>query len=164
MLDNPSSKTQELKLNRFLNLARSLALSSDFYRFKHGACIVKKGHVIATGINIYKSHPLQRQYNNYRSDIETDAPHYMHAEICALTKAIKQYPDLSDAQIYIYRVSESGKPAMSRPCAACIKAIADYGIKTIYYTTNAGFAQEQIGLKDLYIIPESSMKKNKKRK
>ena len=33
---------------------------------------------------------------------------------------------------------------MSRPCPSCLVAIKDMGIKHIYYTTDDGFAYEQI--------------------
>jgi len=107
------------KIDKFLALARTLATYSNVYRFKHGSCIVKRGRIIAQGTNQYKSHPLQRQYNiSQRQDIINDAPHYIHAEISALTK-VKNI-DLSDAEIYVYRLSLTGRPAISRPCAACM--------------------------------------------
>ncbi len=129
------------KIEKFLALAKTLAADSDVYKYKHGCCIVKKGRIIAQGTNSYKSHPVQKQYNiAKRDDILEDAPHYIHAEMSALTKL--RGIDLSDAQLYVYRITATGKPAISRPCPACMKAIIDSGIKDISYTTNEGIAQE----------------------
>jgi hypothetical protein len=32
---------------------------------------------------------------------------------------------------------------MSRPCAACMRAMRDRGIRDFYYTTDAGYAHER---------------------
>lgn len=33
---------------------------------------------------------------------------------------------------------------MARPCASCMQAIKDLGIREIYYTTNDGYSYEKI--------------------
>lgn len=131
------------KVERFLDLARSLAEHSDVYKYKHGACIVKKGKVLSHGFNQYKSHPLQRRYNlSEKTTITKEAPHYVHAEIKALSKL--KGIDLSECEIYVYRLNYEGKNAISRPCAACMAAIINAGIKKIIYTTDTGYAQEVV--------------------
>lgn len=134
---------KKTKLEKFLNLAKHMASYSDVYKYKHGACIVRKGKILAQGFNQYKSHPLQRQYNlSHKKDLTKDAPHYIHAEMSALAKLRGQ--DLGDAEIYVYRVNFEGQPAQSRPCPACMAAIIASGIKKIFYTTPDGAAEEII--------------------
>ena len=33
---------------------------------------------------------------------------------------------------------------MARPCASCMQAIKDLGIREIYYTTNDGYSYEKL--------------------
>lgn len=50
--------------------------------------------------------------------------------------------NFSKVKLYIFRKNLNGEIAMSRPCAACTKAIDDLGIKEIHYTTTGGYAKE----------------------
>ena len=121
-----------------------MAEHSDVYKYKHGACIVKKGKILSMGFNQYKTHPLQKKYDVNRVFYEyvTNNTHYIHAEIKALTKLKNM--DLSDCEIYVYRLGCNGKHAISRPCAACMSAIINSGIKKIIYTTDTGYVVEHI--------------------
>lgn len=146
------------KVEKFLSLARSLAEESSFRRFRLGSCIVKKGKIISVGFNLHKTHPLQRHYNTLlRTDIEADAPHYIHAEMAALIKAKSLNIDLKGAELYVYRIAADGEPSMARPCAACMKAIKVHGIKKVYYTTNDGIAEEKITGEPIKVAKSKSL-------
>lgn len=146
------------KVDKFFALARSLAEESSFKRFRLGACIAKKGKIISIGFNLHKTHPLQRHYNTLlRSDIEADAPHYIHAEMAALIKAKSMGIDLKGSEIYVYRIAADGTPGMSRPCAACMKAIKVHGIKKIHYTTSDGIVEEKITSAPIKVAKSKSL-------
>lgn len=131
------------KIIKFLHLARCMAENSDVYKYKHGACVVKKGKILAVGYNQYKSHPLQKMYNKTAKTSKTaNDPYYVHAEVKALSK-LKDM-DLSDCEIYVYRLNCQGQNSISRPCNACMAAIVESGIKKIIYTTDTGYAEEYI--------------------
>lgn len=71
--------------------------------------------------------------------------HVMHAEMAAIKKAINKRADLVGASIYVARVGgKHSEYGMCRPCAACLGAIRAVGIAEIFYTTEQGFAYEQL--------------------
>lgn len=126
---------------KHFEVAKAVSATAEF-RAKIGAAIVIDGQVVSVGTNIRKSHPLQQKYDRFRATTPQNIPHYLHAEIAAIVRA-KDY-DLSKAEIFIYRMTGEGKLGMSRPCPACMKAIKDFGIKTVAYTTNLGYAIETL--------------------
>lgn len=52
--------------------------------------------------------------------------------------------NFSKVKLYIYRSRKDQEYGLSRPCPSCMAAIKDLGIKHIYYTTNDGFAYEEM--------------------
>lgn len=141
------------KFNRFLSIAKGLSLNSEFYGSKVGAIIVQKGKIISKGFNSYKSHPLQKRYNNERTDINDNAPHYIHAEIDAL-KRVKDI-DLTDAELFVYHIGKNNLQKLARPCAACMTAIKEMGIETIHYSTPEGLATEYINPSQKIIVKKA---------
>ena len=136
---------------KFFEMARKMASESDFERFHVGCVIVYKGRVIGQGVNSNKTDPKQKKYNRYRNFSYSKEPikHSLHAEIAALKSVpypIKESIDWKKAAIYIYRICagrELGQ-GMARPCPACMEAMRDMGIQSIYYTTTDGFSYERI--------------------
>ena len=126
---------------KFLNLASAASILSDVKRYQLGAVITKGTDVLAVGFNQEKSHPLQKKYNRERGvDSEWS---FLHAEISALSK-VKNKHLLRGAIMYTSRKFKCGNNANARPCAGCMKAIHDYGIRQIIYTTDYGVASEII--------------------
>jgi tRNA(Arg) A34 adenosine deaminase TadA len=103
--------------------------------------IVLRNEVIATGYNRKKTNPFQAHWAQIAG---RPAAIYPHAEISCLAKLHhnKTIDDLHLAKIYVYRETKTGI-ALARPCEICSAAIKHYGIKSIYYTTNDGFAEEE---------------------
>ena len=129
---------------RYFNVAKSIALTSEYKRIKIGCIVVLKKHIISVGCNSYKTHTKQRYYNQFRWDIKSlDTPHSLHAEIQALIN-INKGIDLGDAVLYNYREHVDGTLANSRPCESCMRMIKDMNIKKIYYTTEDGYAMEYL--------------------
>nr|DAF87297.1 MAG TPA: nucleoside deaminase [Siphoviridae sp. ctnPP24]DAG95825.1 MAG TPA: nucleoside deaminase [Herelleviridae sp.] len=137
---------------KMFDLARKAALESTYEPFKLGAVISYKGRVLATGHNSRKTNPLQKKYNRkYRTFRYNGKPihDYLHAEMdCLLNipKCIDININYSKANIYIYRISP-GKPLLmgrSFPCAACLNALRDKGIRHIYYTDDNGLAFQEL--------------------
>ena len=127
-------------------LARQVAENSDFERAHVGCLITYKGTPVASGCNSHKTHPMQQKYNKYRqtnSDNKTFIPK-RHAEINALSRIKDCDYDPKKLAIYVYRIKKIKKYGMARPCPSCMQAIKDAGIKTIYYTTEDGYAEEHL--------------------
>ena len=129
---------------KFFKLAKEIAKTSNYGKIKIGAVIVRKNMIVSVGVNIRKSHPLQKKYNHLRFDLTAadNCHHYIHAETAAIIHAGST--DLSDCVIYVYREDLNGALACSRPCPACLSLIGLVGIKKIFYTTREGLTEESL--------------------
>lgn len=133
------------KANRsFFNAARAVSELSD-HKHKLG-CVVVLGHrIVSSGHNSKtKCHKMQALMDKEMFGCESFGP--LHAEVDALIPLIKKRVDLSRASIYIYREHKDGTTALAHPCSRCMGLIKRCGIKKIYYTTNDGYAVENVEL------------------
>jgi deoxycytidylate deaminase len=108
---------QPEKVTRFLSMAMGVATTSQC-KMKHGAIVVKHGHVLGSSPNIWKNDPKNVHYKNSS----------VHAEIAALRKA--GWPKKVD--IYVARVNNQGESRLSKPCANCQAVLDEMKIKVIY--------------------------------
>lgn len=127
---------------KYFNKARSTALLSDFTKTHIGCVAVYQGQVIGLGCNLNKTHTTQKFYNRYRENDITIPK--IHAEISCLNQIKHLNINYSKVRLYIYRIRKDQPYGIARPCLACMAAIRDLGIKHIYYTTNDGFAYENV--------------------
>lgn len=137
---------------RMFAKAEEVAQTSDFEHFHLGCVITYKHHILSSASNSSKTHPQQKYYNHkYRNFRRGSKPcaHTVHAEMAAINAI--PYPvgiqvDWKDVNVYVYRIAP-GLPqhrGTARPCAACMAALKNLGIRNIYYTTNGGFAYERL--------------------
>lgn len=126
--------------------ARQIAEFSDYGSVCHGCVAVYKGHIVATGFNTNKTHPMQLYYNRFResNDSELNLIPKLHAEINCLNQLRHFDIDFKKVKLYIYRARKDRDYSLSRPCPSCMAAIKDLGIRNIYYTTDDGYAHEKI--------------------
>ncbi len=136
---------------RFVQLTKKMAELSNYEQYRLGATIILNGQVIGRGFNAPKSDPMQKKYNRNRINIPDNSPHFIHAELAALKKALIFKPDLTGAEIYIYHMGSKNQQKMARPCAGCMAAIKKHGIKKIIYSTDDGFAVEYITDKPIIV-------------
>ena len=111
---------------KFFDLARKISSKSDHHRYKIGCVIVRKNNIVGIGFNQLKTHPK--------------SPHKfstIHAEFSALLGA--DPADLIGSEIYVYRQTRNGLPAIAKPCPSCTKMLQNIGIKKVYYTINEGY-------------------------
>lgn len=123
---------------RFLDVARSVAMTSTYHKQSVGCCVVYKDVVLSIGCNMEKTHTLQKIYNKFRNfDIDT-SENKLHAEIHALSLLLSQKENIfwQKVTIYVYRVNFKGRPASSKPCPACSRLIKDLGIGFVCYFDN----------------------------
>lgn len=106
------------KDQKFLDMAMGVALTSEC-RMKHGAVVVKHGHVLGFSANIWRNNPKN-------VDPEFCS---VHAEIAALRKAGMP----KKATVYVARVNNHGEPRLSKPCANCQEVLDGLKAK-VYYT------------------------------
>ena len=128
---------------KFFDVAKAIAATSKHPKFRVGAAIVCGGQVINVGVNMAKTHPMQKRYNKYRN-LGKPIHDHLHAEMDAILKVLHQLDDLKNVKVFVYRETKDGKMAMARPCAACMPALVEHGVRHIYYSTDVGFAYEYI--------------------
>lgn len=126
--DGPPLSKRTTKLFR---MAKLMARQSTATNFKMGAVIAKGKRVLGVGFNDpYKTHP------------KSNTPYqFIHAELAAILNA---RTDLNGACIYVYRSGHNERPMLSKPCEHCMELIHRAGIKTVFYSTNGGFAKESV--------------------
>lgn len=136
---------------RFFEMAKDLAMNSNYHDACLGAVISKGNNILSFGMNTSKTHTMQSHYNKYRTYKDGVEPiHCCHAEIMALSHLPKKVlnkmknGDIKGVSIYIYRKPKNGKVfGMAKPCEACTMALKEHHISNIYYTTNDGYAYEK---------------------
>ena len=105
----------------FLSKASECALKSNMLQ-KHGAVIVYKNKIIATGYN---------QKCRYMNDNFS-----IHAEVSAISKLFHNKKLLELCDIYVVRVASATFDNClknSKPCQSCTNFINKYNLKNIYY-------------------------------
>ena len=137
---------------RMFEKAREVADTSNFDHFHLGCVITYKHHIISKAANSYKTHPVQKYYNqrfrNFRKGIRP-CNHTVHAEIAALSSipiSLENQINWREVRVYMYRIAP-GLPTghgMARCCPACLAALRNKGIRHIYYTTDEGYVYERL--------------------
>lgn len=116
---------------KYFNLARLISLRSN-YHHQIGAIIVNKKEIIGLGYNKpTKTHPISK--HPYQT---------IHAEMDAIIGIDRK--KLKGADIYVYREFKDGSAALARPCKYCEALLREFGIKTMFYTTDGGYTYERL--------------------
>lgn len=104
-------------------------------RYKMASGIVYRRHLVATGVNSYKTHPLMVSPGYHSEQI------YMHAEVDAIRNALRiiSQDQLAKSSIYIVRVKqrrEGGEYVLglAKPCNGCARIIASFGIESVWWS------------------------------
>jgi deoxycytidylate deaminase len=129
-----------MDINRGLKFAKCAAKFSNFHQYKIGAVLIYQKYRLGVGFNTNYTHTTQAKYNKYRNLIGNDILHKGHAEIRAIESA-KHYENIDWGKVVLYvsRYYKNDKPALARPCAACMALIRKTGIRKIVYTNDNGF-------------------------
>ena len=121
---NSEEKIINKKHQLFLSQASEIAIKSNMLQ-KHGAVIVYKNKIIASGYNQICSY----MNNNYS----------IHAEVSAISKLFYNKKLLELCDIYVVRIASATFDNClknSKPCKSCTNFINKYNLKNIYYSTN----------------------------
>ena len=120
-LDDIHAKNSNEKQKEYLEEAAKIALKSPMGH-KHGAVVVYKNKVIASG------------HNYYISDFS------IHAEVAALSCIKGKYKHiLPDCELYVVRIGPDkydNPLKYSKPCYNCQHTILKSNIKKAFYSTN----------------------------
>lgn len=113
---------------KFFDLAKKVSKLSNHSHHRLGSVIVRGSKIVSVGTNKVKTHPRS-----------THPFHSLHSEMAAILLA-KQ--ELYGCEIYVYRETKDGIPALSKPCIYCLPLIQESGIKKIHYSVNGSYKTE----------------------
>jgi deoxycytidylate deaminase len=125
---------------RGYELAKQASSKSDFDKCHTGAVAIYNNKVLAFGWNSNKTSSLQARYNKERGFDGYSFRSSIHAEMMVVNKIKYLDIDFSQIRVFVWRGQE--KPMLSKPCAACEKAIRDLGIRRVFYTGNNSYIEE----------------------
>lgn len=97
--------------------------------------ILNVGKNTYVGYNQKKTHPLQKQYGTNEYSI------HLHAEIDCIRQAYRVEGYLGDATLYVARTRLDNSIATACPCKGCQKAITNFQIDSVYFTTDEGYGK-----------------------
>ena len=126
------------KFDKIVNVLHNMATHTlPVANASLAACIVHKNDIVSIGINQKKTHPFQAQYCKHEDAI------FLHAETDAIKNALKvlEVNDLKRASLFVVRVTKDRKMARAKPCEGCMRAIANFGIKNVFYSTRTSMEQ-----------------------
>lgn len=130
------------KDNAYFTAAKAVSELSNFKDVHIGSVVVYNHHIISSGYNSRKSHPLQKVLNKER--YSEDKGHLLHSETSSLLPLLNRKDiNWKKVDIYIYREYKNGDLAPSRPCPSCQKLIRELGIKRVHYTMHNSFVLEE---------------------
>lgn len=123
--------------DKYMNMLSRIAIAvQPVARARIAACVIYKNEVISFGINQKKSHPFQAIYGTNKESI------FLHAETDAIKNALKviSVNELTKSSLYICRVKYEACNknkfifGLAKPCPGCSRAIANFGIKNVFYS------------------------------
>lgn len=124
---------------RVVDMLTRLAVENPGVRgkYKIAAGVVYKKHLVATGVNSYKTHPMMWEFGKNQDAL------FLHAEVDAIKNSLKliTQEQLSKCDLYIVRVKkEDGKSGwqkgLAKPCKGCQRAIETFDIRRVFYTND----------------------------
>lgn len=116
---------------RWLNHALDQAVTAPHSQWRVGAVIVRGGSVLGIGVNRYRNHP---------SKVTSLEGVSYHAE----EVAIRRSGDVTNATIYVARITRSGYIGMAMPCERCQELLYDNGVHTAIWTTPTGWGKMRV--------------------
>lgn len=125
---------------RGYTLARQASTNSDFGKYRVGAVAIYNNKILAYGWNSHKTSSLQAKYNKERGFDGYAFSSKIHAEMMVINKI--RYLDIDFSQVRLFVWRGIVNPQLSKPCAACEKAIRDLGIRKVFYTGNDSYITE----------------------
>lgn len=127
------------KDERILHQLRCIAEDMNNDRLPRiAAAIVYKKEIVGYGVCCRRSDPLQKRFGRTSDAI------FLHAEIAAIKNSIKRIGNiefLKSSTLYIARrknMCGEFVDGLSKPCAGCQRAIDNFKIKRVVYTSNDG--------------------------
>lgn len=115
------------QVDKFIEMAKKASRHGKHDRYLVGAVLVKNGNVLSIGSNSNKTHPFMGRRTT-------------HAEIACMIG--RRWQDFKHATMFVARTSKVNcRVGMARPCPTCRHVLRDFGIKSIYFTSENGVVE-----------------------
>lgn len=138
-------RISDARIQKYFNLAKQACQYSHMKRARVGSAFVYKNKVLSVGWNSNKTAPIQAYWNKERfNETEVFCSHSLHAETTALLGIKHLDINWSKVIVFNWRLKRNGSQGNSRPCKSCMAMLISQGIENIFYSTEDGWAYEQI--------------------
>lgn len=131
----------ETRHDKYINILSKIAIDvTPVATARIAACVVYKNEIVSFGINRLKTHPFQAKFGKNSNAI------FLHAETDCIKNALRELSpdDLQRSSLYICRVKYTNKYkerlvfGIAKPCPGCMRAIASFGIRNVFYSCENG--------------------------
>ena len=119
------------KANKYISLAKTIAMQSNYGKFRHGAVLVKGSSVRNVSSNKDRYCGFGCRFR--RNDQGNPTLHAELGVILGLDRSVTQ-----GSTVYVARINNDGNARMSKPCSMCEAALIHCGVKKVTYTTSKG--------------------------
>ena len=116
------------KVKRYMDVAKKVALQSDFPDYRHGAVLVKGNSIRNTTYNKDNFCSFGKRFQKDHTGRTT-----VHAELGVILWLDRSIT--SGATVYVARVGKTDDEyKLSKPCSMCHAALKYVGVKRVVYT------------------------------
>lgn len=129
-------------IEKTTDILRKLAITlPNVAHARVAAAILYKNRIVSFGFNSYKSHPFQLKYGKNKDSI------CIHAENAAIRNFLRVFDadKLKHTTMVVGRMKKTADlqwiDGISKPCEGCQRALATFGIKKVWFTTDEGTLQ-----------------------
>ena len=122
-------------------------MKSDFSKQQVGCVLVYCNRILSRAHNSEKTHTEQRRFNVFRKFNQDPGSivDKCHAEVAAISKCRYADVDWNKVEVYVWReTKDSREHGFARPCRACMAALRSRNIRHVFYTTDLGYAYEEL--------------------
>ncbi len=120
-------RMHQKRFGGYFQLARKMAISSEYGTFRHGAVLTKGSAIINIGVNNEKYSSVGAKFRHPHKGVST-----YHAEISALLNLPRSAT--KGATMYVARASKgNGEWRLSKPCPMCHAVMEERGISQVFY-------------------------------
>ena len=117
------------KPKKYLELAKNIAHQSVYGKFRHGAVLVRGGHIVNTCHNKNRHCSFGNKFRDRHNGHAT-----LHAELGCVLGLDRKIT--TGTTMYVVRVNRSSEFMMSKPCHMCHDVLQHCGVKKVVYTIN----------------------------
>ncbi len=127
--------------NRAVEIATALKVKVKNGKSHHGAFLLRKGKMVAIGVNDYKKQHNSNRFGRYNDHkgYTTEYKACRHAEISAIIRYGEE--DLSDCEMLVVRIDNKNKPSLSKCCPNCARVLMGLNVKKVFYSNEVGELQ-----------------------